>query len=458
MPSGPYERFYPGEGRGLVDPSWGSGPYRLNAPSISQVEPWHVGAALGVSAVPGLIGAGQAAVPSLLSTARTSADVAKRTWPVIKEVLLPLTLSSSPEEERKLRDFKKHLEQKEVYQGTGEPWWEKTGVIAGYGEASQPTPKLDFVYTGEGSTIKGWGMYFAETPEVANWYREGGIASKVVPLSMLERYFTPGRIVPSYGGYDEVIEYLPEGHDPDVPWHWRVKVRAIPKELHGYANSAIAGSDRSRQELMEALGTLRKTAPIRSHSTMPDTNVVMEALGEELGAVYKFELPQKEIDKMIDWDAGYYDQTSDVQEILQEIANEIEYGEKERNQGIYTAYDGALAYETLTELIRAHFWQVSEYDEDISSWMRKVLSDSGMRDYRELEMEESHLHELGHNIIPTEIHDYSQELASRYLASKGSPGIKYFQGGGARATGQGPRNYVVFDQKVLDRMPVKGKL
>jgi len=56
MPSGPYERFYPGEDKGLLDPTWGGGAHRLSAPSISQVEPWHVGVATGVSAVPGLLG------------------------------------------------------------------------------------------------------------------------------------------------------------------------------------------------------------------------------------------------------------------------------------------------------------------------------------------------------------------------------------------------------------------
>jgi len=455
MPSGPYERFYPGEDRGLVDPSWGSGPYRLNAPSISQVEPWHVMAATGVSAVPGLLGAAELAVPSLLSTARTSADIARRTWPVIKEVLLPLTLSSSPEEERKLRDLKKYLEQQDVYQGTGEQWAEKAWVTPGYGEDSQAIPKLDFVYTGEGQTVFGWGMYFAETPGVARSYQRGGVAAKVIPANLLERYFKPGRIVPSYGGYDEVIEYLPQGHDPEHPWHWEVKVKAVdPYGMRG-----------------KNFGDIEGKGPIRSHSTMPSSDNVGEALGEELGAVYKFELPRKEINKMIDWYAGYYDQTNDVQEILQEIANEIEAGERESNWGIYTAYDGATAYLTLGELIRAHFWQLEdrsypeppyqqleEYGEDVSPWMRKVLSDTGMEDYRRLVQNENYLHELGHNIVPTELYEYSRELASRYLASKGIPGIKYFQGGTARATGQGPRNYVVFDQRVLDKMPVKGKL
>ena len=36
MPSGPYERFYPGEDKGLLDPTWGGGAHRLSAPSISE--------------------------------------------------------------------------------------------------------------------------------------------------------------------------------------------------------------------------------------------------------------------------------------------------------------------------------------------------------------------------------------------------------------------------------------
>jgi len=36
MASGPYERFYPGEARGLVDPTWGGGAHRLSAPSVSK--------------------------------------------------------------------------------------------------------------------------------------------------------------------------------------------------------------------------------------------------------------------------------------------------------------------------------------------------------------------------------------------------------------------------------------
>jgi len=50
MPSGPYERFYPGEDKGLLDPTWGGGPHRLNAPSDSQ----------GSALMLGLLGAGAA--------------------------------------------------------------------------------------------------------------------------------------------------------------------------------------------------------------------------------------------------------------------------------------------------------------------------------------------------------------------------------------------------------------
>jgi hypothetical protein len=106
MASGPYERFYPGEDKGLLDPTWGGGPYRLNAPSISQVEPWHVGAALGVSAVPGLIGLGEAAVPSLLRGAqlvnRGLTTAGSKVDDVIKTATGPL---QSPSRRKALKDI-----------------------------------------------------------------------------------------------------------------------------------------------------------------------------------------------------------------------------------------------------------------------------------------------------------------------------------------------------------------
>jgi hypothetical protein len=52
MPSRPYERFYPGEDKGLFDPNWGSGAWKRNAPSISSAD-WKFVAA---AAAPGLLG------------------------------------------------------------------------------------------------------------------------------------------------------------------------------------------------------------------------------------------------------------------------------------------------------------------------------------------------------------------------------------------------------------------
>ena len=61
-----FDPFYPGEDRGLVDPTWGGGAFKLNAPSISGVEPWHVGAA----ALPGLLGVVKPAIPAVIRAAQ----------------------------------------------------------------------------------------------------------------------------------------------------------------------------------------------------------------------------------------------------------------------------------------------------------------------------------------------------------------------------------------------------
>ena len=61
-----FDPFYPGEDRGLVDTTWGGGAFKLNAPSISGVEPWHVGAA----ALPGLVGVVKPAIPAVIRAAQ----------------------------------------------------------------------------------------------------------------------------------------------------------------------------------------------------------------------------------------------------------------------------------------------------------------------------------------------------------------------------------------------------
>ena len=71
------------------------------------------------------------------------------------------------------------------------------------------------------------------------------------------------------------------------------------------------------------------------------------------------------------------------------------------------------------------------------------------------------------NIISTRLHlrhtpelgQLAKELTSRYLATKGIPGLKYLdQGSRIQDVLNKTRNYVIWDQSVLNKMPVLEKM
>src|SRR5262249_25763358 len=63
--------------------------------------------------------------------------------------------------------------------------------------------------SGQGAATYGHGLYFAEHEPVSLDYRRQ-FARQVMPSEEgLQQYFTPGSIVPGYGGYDRVLAYEP---------------------------------------------------------------------------------------------------------------------------------------------------------------------------------------------------------------------------------------------------------
>src|SRR5690606_8584019 len=77
------------------------------------------------------------------------------------------------------------------------------------------------------NALYGPGFYFTEDPEVAVGYSQKGPPQKrtLTTIEELRDYFRPGRIVPSYAGWDRVIEC----HDSGAPWGsgWYVVVQAV---------------------------------------------------------------------------------------------------------------------------------------------------------------------------------------------------------------------------------------
>ena len=140
--------------------------------------------------------------------------------------------------------------------------------------------------TGEGAQSYGHGLYFAESEPVAKKYRDK--LSNYISDEMLQTYFKPGSIVPSYGGMDKILNYDPEKR--------LVTAQGIDPQ-----------------------GNL--SGPIRRHGTMPD----LKKLNEEFkrrgldpyvpGHMYEVAIDAHP-DHFLDWDKPLSEQHPNVQKFL----------------------------------------------------------------------------------------------------------------------------------------------
>lgn len=128
------------------------------------------------------------------------------------------------------------------------------------------------------------------------------------------------------------------------------------------------------------------------------------------GTLYKLDLPDEDVAKYLDWDAPLSEQPETVQSIF--------------NAAFKNPPDGVDRFEWMTDLMKAEKFGPND-----------PVANFGTEFYRVLE---KHL---------------GQEEASKYLRERGIPGLKYYDGS-SRAAGEGTRNYVTWDQDVLNRTKI----
>jgi len=133
--------------------------------------------------------------------------------------------------------------------------------------------------TGEGAQAYGHGLYFAGNEGVARSYRDKLAGRSRPPEEILKKYFTPGEIVPSYGGgRDKVISFEPKTDG----WFPTVIVQEVDN------NGKIIGR-------------------LRSHGTMPDAKEINRVFAERNlpvyapGSMYEVNL-RTSPERLLDWD------------------------------------------------------------------------------------------------------------------------------------------------------------
>jgi hypothetical protein len=280
------------------------------------------------------------------------------------------------------------------------------GMIAYHGTPHTILDKFDIskVGTGEGAQAYGHGMYFAEAPAVAETYKKAGSELKLdfnKPLQELNisPFITTHNLdfdSPLNSALSRIAKRIRTDalDNPNLP----VDKNLVKEQFDNYINMlddkyvADAAQKKALQELIKKEGY-----PSPSFG----------------GNLYKVDIPDEFIPKMLDWDKPLSKQPKSVQDILAKIDPDL-YNPKSMD------YDP----NELGQMIYQRLAKPSKMPENSPMW--QVLKDNP-------------------NMTP-------QEAFSKYANEQGIKGIRYLDEG-SRSQG-GTSNFVVFDPsdvKLLER-------
>lgn len=259
----------------------------------------------------------------------------------------------------------------------------QTGAIVWHGSPHK-FDKFDSskIGTGEGAQAYGHGLYLAEAPEVAGSYAQSVKANS-------------GELVKRGAAHG-----LPE----DVASNLAAALQS------GKKFDPVLDAARKMLDDPLASASQRAAAQRLIDNEMAAYNAWSE--WSKPGNLYKVDLPDEAIARMLDWDKPLSKQAPEVQRAFDPLVAPIRAEmAKPANPGwgdLAAPYKYEPTGQELLGLLRNR-----------NSWTATDFLGNG----------------LGHNV-------------SQFLREKGIPGIRYLDGG-SRAAGQGTSNYVVFDDSLL---------
>ena len=255
--------------------------------------------------------------------------------------------------------------------GRGAPWQETAGYAAGmlpfvpmigktvWHGSPHSFDKFDLskIGTGEGAQAYGHGLYLAEARPTAEGYRESLAGKKMTDEEI-----------------DGMIRYAE-------------------------ANARKATDEKVKQGYTNAAEEYRQ---IKANEGQP-------------GSLYKVDLPDEQIAKMLDWDKPLSEQPESVRNALGEFASSIAKQSNEQRMLLNQQNPERLTHPVIGKLA-----QKESFAEDVAG--------NKLHEYL--------ARELG-----------GSEKVSEYLRQQGIPGIQYLDQA-SRGAGEGTRNYVVFSDEI----------
>lgn len=266
---------------------------------------------------------------------------------------------------------------------------------------------LSRIGTGEGNQSFGHGLYFAEHEPVATGYRDALTHPDQVPLHF-------------------------EGKPLDTPWNEEVRERwphhfEGKSEEHQDAMEALLGNLSQVREMDQIKHVLASLGPKEKSlfQRVVSKGITKPDLGK--GSMYEVAI-NAHPDHFLDWDRPFADQSEHVKKLLEPVAMEAaDSMNKARKEGLERHESGQRSLFKMTPERLAKLNEVADHNTFTGEGIYNLLQKN-----------------FG-AVRPGE----KAEDVSKYLSSIGVKGIKYLDAD-SRRKGVGTRNYVVFDDKLVN--------
>jgi N12 class adenine-specific DNA methylase len=277
------------------------------------------------------------------------------------------------------------------------------------------TEKID---TGEGAQAYGWGLYFAETKEVAETYRTAGATGVITNIdTVLMGVLFDGQPVETIGDLVRIARSL-KADSSAVVRIYDVATMQRPGE------PLLDAAKRYLDKKSKSLAAYQKKAILKLAKQLNGRLIRVPT-----GNLYTVEL-DVETDDLLDWDKPLNEQSPKVKASLQSIGITkvpIPFG------GVlsFPKWEAEKNARTLTKPA-----EIEENPQAPGFYFVMSSYAKGSQIY-------NHIARL--NWKPNQ---NSQKIASETLFKAGIPGIRYLDGN-SRDTGEGTRNYVIFDENKI---------
>lgn len=246
--------------------------------------------------------------------------------------------------------------------------------------------------TGSGAQSYGHGMYVAQNPLVANQYQID--TGRKTPVRDTDESFD----VASYSGDGDINDHAMD--------------RATQVNMRGSTYEYVFDDDSILQI---------------------DIDGNIQPFGKSEAHLYKVDVPDEAIAKMLDWNAPFSEQPEAVQDAL--LSSDSSNPTWARELDFYKKHQSVVVKETNDG------WQLMRGDEKLGVAYNRKQDAVHSRNFVNFDV-------TGFNIYDDIVNAFgSREAASAFLQKNGIPGIKYWDGD-SRSAGEGTRNFVVFDDKL----------